>query len=759
MKILFFTLISLISAQLFSQTNYLRKDSVNFKSALLNVPYKNTLKMFGVAVDTSRRLAYINSLQTDNISIINTNSKMEVGELKNPFGYRLVNLEVVQRNGFLLISNALEIPIRIFLVNPQTNSVINSYVYRNNFSGGITFYSEQKKIYIVDGNKVFSFSDTTLSKIDSINFPFPIGGIRVDNLNNSLLAVFRDIQAGYLKLITVNLNNNSVVKIDSLPSSEPRGQIEIDVSRNKLYLFGKRSVIKANLTTKLIEGIYAFPFEIQKYVYNKNNEDILALSKTHYSNNGLQGDWGRLYKYSFNSSQLDSAKIGLYPQNMAFDSKSNLLVIPNMHSGYVDILNLNSFPMRDSIDVAVSLDYLALSPGRNYVYFAQRLGGSTIIKYNRTTKQSTEFFVGSWPAVVIVDSQLNRLFSLNHYEGSISAIDLSSNNLIGKIVFPINEPRTDAIGTMTYDFVSKKLYAVFPEQNKILEGNAISLNAVGTYEIPGYTYQGGKAIGVIQLAVAPNSNRLFVIVNDTTRKVNVFNTLSKTWLSPITINPWPNQFTNLQADMVRYDNYSNKIWIGNVNLNPIPPYLPRFIYPGDFSFLGYNSDYSKIHTLKFNNDSVFINTLKNDSTFTLLDSKFLYKAGTSAAPVYFWDQTYQELHITEFNYGIYRNYKIDSLVSLVDDFLETKSHKIDFQVYPNPFNSKITISFNINKKTNVSLKIYDLVGREISELINQEVLPNNYEIKFEASGLASGIYFVVLRTRNYFNVKKIVYLR
>lgn len=759
MKNLFFALIILISVQVFSQTNYLLKDSVHFKSLLLNVPFKNTLKMFGVAVDTSRRLAYINSLQTDNISVINLNSKTEVGELTNPFGYRLVNLEVVQRNGFLLISNVLEPPLRIFLINPQTNSVINSYVYRSNFIGGVTFYSEQKKIYLVDGNRVYSFSDSAFNKIDSITFPFPIGGIRVDNLNNSLLAVSRDIQAGYLKILTVSLSNNSIVKVDSLPSSEPLGQIEIDLPRNKLYLFGKRSVMKVNLTTKFIEGIYTLPFEIQKYVYNKNNEDILALSKTAYSGNGLQGDWGRLYKYSFNSNQLDSAMIGLYPENMAFDSKGNLLVIPNMHSGYVDILNLNSFPSRDSIDVAVSLDYLTLSPDRNYVYFAQRLGGNTIIKYDRLTKQATEFFVGSWPAMVVIDSSLNRLFSLNHYEGSISAVDLSSNSLIGKIFFPINEPRTDAIGTMTYDPISKILFAVFPEQNKILVGDAINLSVTGTYEIPGYTYQGGKAIGVIQLAVAPNSNRLFVIVNDSIRKVNVFNTVSKTWLSPITINPWPNQFTNLQADMVRYDNYSNKVWIGNVILNPLPPYSPKFIYPGDFSFLGYNSNYSKLYTLKFNNDSVFINTLKNDSTFTLLDSKFLYKAGTSASPVSLWDQTNQELHITEFNYGIYRNYKLDSLFSFADERLEVISNKIEFEVYPNPFNSQITFSFTITTKTNVSLKIYDILGKQISELINQEFLTDSYKIGFEAKGLASGIYFAVLRVGNSIYTKKLNHLK
>lgn len=153
------------------------------------------------------------------------------------------------------------------------------------------------------------------------------------------------------------------------------------------------------------------------------------------------------------------------------------------------------------------------------------------------------------------------------------------------------------------------------------------------------------------------------------------------------------------------------------------------------------------------------NTLKNDSTFTLLDSKFLYKAGTSASPVSLWDQTNQELHITEFNYGIYRNYKLDSLVSFADERLEVISNKIEFEVYPNPFNSQITFSFTLTTKTNVSLKIYDILGKEISEITNQEFLADSYKVGFEAKGLASGIYFAVLRTGNFFIVKKIIYLR
>ncbi len=78
------------------------------------------------------------------------------------------------------------------------------------------------------------------------------------------------------------------------------------------------------------------------------------------------------------------------------------------------------------------------------------------------------------------------------------------------------------------------------------------------------------------------------------------------------------------------------------------------------------------------------------------------------------------------------------------------------QNYPNPFNPTTTIRFSlpenrngrINLLQNVSLKIYDILGREVTTLVNEEKSPGNYEIKFTANGLASGIYIYRLQVGN-----------
>ena len=79
--------------------------------------------------------------------------------------------------------------------------------------------------------------------------------------------------------------------------------------------------------------------------------------------------------------------------------------------------------------------------------------------------------------------------------------------------------------------------------------------------------------------------------------------------------------------------------------------------------------------------------------------------------------------------------------------------------YPNPFNPTTTIKYEIPKTVNVSLKIYDLLGREVRTLINQEQKPGFYEIPFGSSELSSGVYFYVLRAGNFMQTKKMILLK
>jgi hypothetical protein len=86
------------------------------------------------------------------------------------------------------------------------------------------------------------------------------------------------------------------------------------------------------------------------------------------------------------------------------------------------------------------------------------------------------------------------------------------------------------------------------------------------------------------------------------------------------------------------------------------------------------------------------------------------------------------------------------------------------QNYPNPFNPSTKFEFQIPGSSAtgggfVSLKIYDMLGREIADLVHEDINPGNYQLSWDASGQASGIYFYTLRAGELVEHKKLMIVR
>jgi hypothetical protein len=82
-----------------------------------------------------------------------------------------------------------------------------------------------------------------------------------------------------------------------------------------------------------------------------------------------------------------------------------------------------------------------------------------------------------------------------------------------------------------------------------------------------------------------------------------------------------------------------------------------------------------------------------------------------------------------------------------------------FQNYPNPFNPVTNIGYRISNSEFVSLKIYDVLGREVATLINEEKAAGNYEVIFNAKNYPSGIYFYKINSGNFTDTKKMLLIK
>jgi hypothetical protein len=81
------------------------------------------------------------------------------------------------------------------------------------------------------------------------------------------------------------------------------------------------------------------------------------------------------------------------------------------------------------------------------------------------------------------------------------------------------------------------------------------------------------------------------------------------------------------------------------------------------------------------------------------------------------------------------------------------------QNYPNPFNPITSIEFSIPKSTKVTLKIYDISGRLAETLIDGNIKAGSNRITYDASRLASGVYFYTLKTDKYTETKKMILIK
>jgi hypothetical protein len=81
------------------------------------------------------------------------------------------------------------------------------------------------------------------------------------------------------------------------------------------------------------------------------------------------------------------------------------------------------------------------------------------------------------------------------------------------------------------------------------------------------------------------------------------------------------------------------------------------------------------------------------------------------------------------------------------------------QNYPNPFNPNATIKYELPKSSDITLTVYDVLGREVSVLVNHRMDAGVHEVKFDGSNLASGVYFYRLQAGDFVATKRLLLMK
>jgi hypothetical protein len=98
-------------------------------------------------------------------------------------------------------------------------------------------------------------------------------------------------------------------------------------------------------------------------------------------------------------------------------------------------------------------------------------------------------------------------------------------------------------------------------------------------------------------------------------------------------------------------------------------------------------------------------------------------------------------------------------VSIDDQLPEIPKVFALYQNYPNPFNPSTTIRYDLPKLSKVTIKVYDVLGRVVTELVNDQQVAGTYSITWDARGYASGVYYYRIIAGDFVSVRKLVLLK
>jgi len=262
-------------------------------------------------------------------------------------------------------------------------------------------------------------------------------------------------------------------------------------------------------------------------------------------------------------------------------------------------------------------------------------------------------------------------------------------------------------------------------------------------DIPGQDYD-GLVFGVVNVDTLPVDLAADASILESQRKIDLKNNLyfftsevTNYWAAfdSVAVEPFMNNRTQAMFD----NDQAYPFFVEENTLN-IDPNFDMGFYSTD-SMIAWTTDKRKTNitgrTWHFDPDNdPFLITWPLPETFTYSTSSPAYSGAEGGFPIgnlnYFPDKKtqWESWYVTDVD----------------DDENITPSEYSLEQNYPNPFNPSTTISYTLTKKEKVTLKIYNILGSEITTLVNADQNAGSYKVTLNASNLASGVYFYSLNT-------------
>jgi hypothetical protein len=278
-------------------------------------------------------------------------------------------------------------------------------------------------------------------------------------------------------------------------------------------------------------------------------------------------------------------------------------------------------------------------------------------------------------------------------------------------------------------------------------GKKIIVDAAGNYYVTGSTIESGVNPEITIMKFSPGNVPLWTSFYDYASDMPTDMKMDNA--GNLYITGYTNDNSNYSFVTLKYNNNGSQLW------------SKRFIGANIANSLAIDGSGNVYVTGSSNND---IATIKYNQNGTLVGNAMIYNGSSSERGVtVIANSSGSAVFVTGLSFTVENQDVVVIKYSQPVGISNTNSEiPRDFslqQNYPNPFNPSTMIKFSIPSENYVSIKVYDMLGKQVDEIVNENLKAGNFEIKYDASKLSAGAYFYKIETSGYSETKKMMLIK
>jgi YVTN family beta-propeller protein len=497
--------------------------------------------------------------------------------------------------------------------------------------------------------------------------------------------------------------------IDPYGSYGVKPHLVVNSQNNKLYLpqIVYRDIIIIDGSSNAVSGDILLGASPQSLVWNPTSNKLYSIN---------QCDWG-----SGSISIIDGAShlpiftlaMGDAPSAVVLNSTNNTIFCANAYSNDVRVVDGVSDQITDTITVSNYPVDILWNPTSNKIYTANANGNSVSIINGSTHALLTTVPTGSKPLRLSWNGINNKIYAANYGSSTVTVIDGFSNNAIATI------PVGPAPISLVWNETSNKVYC----------GGLSTTNSLSIID------------GLMDTVIT--SHAINNISNLTWNETN-----NKVYCSGLFENIFIIDGVNNQiADTIRLENQLvlDQYW------NSLENRLYCYTFEQVGSLPPYQN-FSKLNVIDGSSDTIITTMLIDENPWAVIPA---YQHRKCLAE----NQQSNQIFIADYNKCLIS--VIDPTVTgiISEPLAEIPEKFVLQQNYPNPFNPSTVISWQLAVSGPVNLSVYNITGQRVAVLVNEKQPAGPHSVKFDASGLASGVYLYRFEAEGFVETKKMILMR